>query len=336
MGGLIEPAAGGKAGLLGVAMDEFPDVVAARYTNDFLRTHGTGERPMIAYCAFPGPHSPWMIPAEFGLRYRPDEIPLWTNRHDSFEGKPVYQQKLARLAASRTDPAQADDELRELLAHCFTYLELVDEQLGTIIATLKEIGIYDDTAIIFTADHGDMAGSHGFPSKGAYMYDEIYRIPLLYKAPGSEVRPKRCSEPVNLMDITATVMDLVAGSEQATMGGHELHGQSILPLLNNDPAPWYKTVHYAEYHGDWYGHYTARMVTDGDWKLVWNLGDLCELYDLNDDPGELTNRFYDQTVATIRDDYLTRLFDEAERFGDGQLRLWNPAIESTLPNIPVF
>ena len=46
-------------------------------------------------------------------------------------------------------------------------------------------------------------------------------------------------------------------------------------------------MHYAEYHGDWYGHYSARMVTDGRWKLVWNLTDLCELYDLENDPHEL-------------------------------------------------
>ncbi|HET8522973.1 MAG TPA: sulfatase/phosphatase domain-containing protein, partial [Thermomicrobiales bacterium] len=129
---------------------------------------------------------------------------------------------------------------------------------------------------------------------------------------------------------TATTLQLMAGEPVSTMGGRELHGQSLLPLLEED-ASWYKPVHYAEYHGDWYGHYSARMVTDGDWKLVWNLGDLCELYDLNDDPNEFTNRFYDPACASVRDRYLATLFEEAKRFGDAQLNLWNPAVEEWLP-----
>lgn len=328
MGGLVQPAAGGKAGLLGAPMEEFPDVVAARYTTDFLRTQSESDAPFAAFCAFPGPHSPWMIPEEYGLKYRPEEIPLWSNRHDTFEGKPLYQQKLRRLAAAKTDSARADAELRELLAHCFSYLELIDIQVGEIVATLKELDLYDSTAIIFTADHGDMAGSHGFPSKGAYMYDEIYRIPLIYKAPGREHRGDRYDQPVHLMDITATVMHLMAGVEQTRLGSHPLHGKSFLPILDSTTGEWYKSVHFAEYHGDWYGHYTARMVTDGTWKLVWNLGDLCELYDLKNDPDELINRFYDPAVAATRDRYLEELFREAERFDDGQLRLWNTSIES--------
>ncbi len=102
------------------------------------------------------------------------------------------------------------------------------------------------------------------------------------------------------------------------MGEHQLHGRSLTGLLGGDGS-WDRQVHYAQYHGDWYGHYSSRMVTDGRWKLVWNLLDLCELYDLQHDPHEMTNRFYDPACRDIRHHYMTLLLAEAQRLGDGQL-----------------
>ena len=154
--------------------------------------------------------------------------------------------------------------------------------LGEVVATLRELGLYDETAIFLTADHGDMAGSHGLWNKGAYMYDEIYRVPMLFKPPGGG-SVGRVSQPVNLMDVTATMVHLMAGEQVRDIGSGEMDGRSFLPLAEGE-TDWYKSVNYSEYHGDWYGHYSSRMVTDGRWKLVWNLTDLSELYDLERGP----------------------------------------------------
>jgi len=108
--------------------------------------------------------------------------------------------------------------------------------------------------------------------------------------------------------------------------GQCLHGESLLPLVQGDDD-WGRAMHYAEYHGDWYGHYSARMVTDGRWKLVWNLTDLCELYDLENDPHELQNRFYDPGLEAVRAAYFEHLTDEAKRTDDAQLRLLLPQVE---------
>ena len=116
-----------------------------------------------------------------------------------------------------------------MLACCFSYIELIDEMVGEIVSTLKELGLYEGTAIIFTADHGDMAGSHGLMNKGGYMYDEIYRIPLLLKRPGVQRNTKNSSF-VHLMDVTATCLHLMTGAEQDSLSGRRLHGQSLLPL----------------------------------------------------------------------------------------------------------
>ncbi len=327
IGPLVQSVGRGAAGTLDVAMEGFPDVAAARYTQTFLRSRDT-TRPFFATCSFPGPHFPWMVPEEWGICYDPADIEMWPNRYDAFEGKPISQRKIRLLNeanAGGLSAAEQDQELKEMLACCFSYMELIDEMVGEMVSTLKELGLYEDTAIVFTADHGDMAGSHGLMNKGAYMYDETYRIPLLLKRPGA-TGASRNSSFVHLMDVTATCLHLMTGAEQDSLSGRRLHGQSLLPLAAGE-TEWPRSMHYAEYHGDWYGHYSARMVTDGRWKLVWNLTDLCELYDLENDPHELHNRFYEPGLEAVRATYFECLTGEAQRTGDGQLRLLKPQVE---------
>ena len=207
LGPLVKSVGGGDAGTLDVPMEGFPDVVAARYSQRFLNERSAG-RPFTLFCAFPGPHPKWLVPEEFGLRYDPKDIPDWPNRYDDFDGKPLYQKKLRLIGDRRGDGKGASPQ--ELLAYCLSYIELIDTMVGDVVATLRELGLYDDTAIFLTADHGDMAGSHGLWNKGAYMYDEIYRVPMLFKPPGGGAG-ERLSQPVNLMDVTATMVHLMAG-----------------------------------------------------------------------------------------------------------------------------
>ena len=306
--------------------------VAARYTQEFLRTRDQA-RPFVAFCSFPGPHSPWLVPEEFGIRYAIEDVPLWPNWDDTFEGKPLNQKKLRLFDYHRNPHVRDPEQLRALLAVCFAYLELIDGMLGEVVATLKELGEYDRTAIVFTADHGDMARSHGFLSKGAYMYDEIYRIPLLFKRAGSPA-PGRSTALVHLMDVTATVAHLMAGEEQTTLGAETLHGRSLLPLVHGDTAgSWDREVMYVEYHGDWFGHYSSRMVTDGRWKLVLNFSDLGELYDLEADPHKLVNRYYDPAMRAVRRRYHELLRSEAQRLDDGQAEYYTTAVEEDLGSV---
>lgn len=331
VGPVVRSVLGGRAGTLDVPMGRFPDAYAADLTRRFLRERSR-DRPFLCYCAFPGPHSPWMVPEEFGIRYDAKDIPVWQNRHDPLDGKPLYQRKLA-LMEQQPDQRQHlrnDGELRELLACLFSYVELIDEQVGRVLGELKATGDYDDTLVVFTADHGDMAGAHGFLSKGGYSYDEIYRIPLVVKpAAVDAVAPVRRTVPVTLLDVTATILAQAAGEAVTSLGGRDLHGESLLPLFADAAAPW-RNVAYCQFHGDWYGHYSLRMVTDGRWKLAWNLTDLCELYDLANDPLELTNRFYDVEYREVRDRYMDILKSEATRLGDAHMRLHRPEVEELI------
>lgn len=321
------PVVGRYAGTLNRPMAEFPDVMTAANTQAFLRERDP-DHPFLAFCAFPGPHAPWYVPAEFGIRYDPAQMPVWPNFHDTFTDKPINQRK-CRLRGKYLHGPDAETTLQKMIAcHC-SYIELIDTLIGELIGTLKQRGLYDNTMIVLTADHGDMLGAHGLLSKGAYMYEEIYRIPMLVRHP--EIAARRVDAPVNLIDLTATLMHAMSGREWTAMVPESdwprndslaLQGQSLLPLMRGEAA-WARPVHYAEYHGDWYGHYTSRMVCDKQYKVVWNAPDLCELYDRANDPHELHNRFYDPEMAAVRDHYLDLLVADAKLLNDGQALIAN-------------
>ncbi len=328
MGSFTKQMGNGTAGLVDVQLETFPDVQTATMTKSYLRGRKT-DRPFLLYCAFPGPHPPWMLPNAFGIRYSPEHIPLWDNRREINSGeKPFYQQRLSGISLLSTEGSseeQADALLQELLACEYSYIELIDIMIGQIIYTLKETGQYEDTAIIFTADHGSMSGAHGFTYKGAYMYDEIYRIPLLFKPAGTTCRRQRTSACVNLMDVTASIMHIISGRRQNSPGDQELDGKSFLTDTLDDVTDG-RSFHYAEYYGNDYGNYSARMITDGEWKLVYNFSDKSELYNLESDPGELDNLFYDAGYSNIRQSLIRELLEQADKYDDGCFVLWHKEI----------
>jgi len=229
LGELVNPMCSGTAGFYDGPMATNPDVVAAQYSIDFL-DHRDKAKSFMLFCVFPGPHSEWKLPIEWGLRHQPDETELPANRFDTFKNKPIKQRK-ERLYQKSHHTEEVF--LREATACIYSYIELIDHELGRVVAKLKAEGQYDNSLIVFTSDHGDMRGAHGMFSKGAYIYDEIYRIAMVIKPPANIDAPARIERaPVTLTDLTATMLHVLTGEEQSTIGENTLHGSSLLPLLS--------------------------------------------------------------------------------------------------------
>ena len=171
------------------------------------------------------------------------------------------------------------------------------------MAALSELGLEDDTAVLFSTDHGDMTGAHGgFFDKGPFMYEETYHIPLVARVPGAG-RPGVCSRFVSNMDLATTALD-IAGTEIPER--HE--GRSLLPLIRDPAHEWPDDV-MCEFHGHRY-LYSQRMLRWDRYKYVFNVSECDELYDLEQDPHELRNCLGDPLYA--------------DRLRDGQrrLRMW--------------
>lgn len=178
----------------------------------------------------------------------------------------------------------------------------VDRWIGTLLDALAEHGHADDTVVVVVSDHGEAFGVHRVGGKkmffhGQTLYDELLRVPLIVRVPGTEAR--RIDAPVALVDVAPTVTDLF-GIERPD----DWIGRSLEPLILGEELP--ERPLYGELiPAPSWDHAWKMMVTgDGAHKIIYRISDKrFELYDLNADPDELTDLFRTETelAATLKD-----------------------------------
>ncbi len=155
----------------------------------------------------------------------------------------------------------------------------VDAYVGKVVAKLNELGIYDDTVIILTSDHGEAFQDHGLFFHGQNLYDEVIKVPLLIRVPGWT--PRRVEGPISLIDVAPTYLDLVNLSSP-----QEFEGQSLVAaMLGKAPVPDRPVFSELLPYTSWKEHH--KVVIQGDLKYIRVLtAGTQELYDLSKDPGE--------------------------------------------------
>ena len=217
----------------------------------------------------------------------PAEIPPWPNFHDDFAGKPPIYQRHHDSFVGEGNPRRTWDECAVWAALYFGFATQIDAQIGRVLAALDELGLGNSTAVLMSADHGDLTGSHGgMHDKNALGVEELMHIPLMARLPADNPSGAgaTCDLPVSNLDIPATVMDLAgAGVPEC------FDGRSLLPILRGErPGDWPDYVT-AECSGVHFA-YETRMVVWDRFKYVFHPGSFDELYDLQEDPHELANQ----------------------------------------------
>lgn len=232
--------------------------------------------PFFLSLNFWGPHEPYYVTAEDYALYRDMDIPPWP----SFTGGKEVENKLHRLVQR---PEQDWSFFENNLRHYYAALTGIDRQIGRLLQYLKDSGIYDDSYIIFCADHGDSQGCHnGMENKSGHMYNETTRIPLMIKPPHGN----RCAvtdQLASTVDIYATVLDIAGYKKGDWQAGH-----SLLPLLK-DPGSAVRNYVVCECVSASPLIAMQRMYRSGAMKYIFNCGGADELYDLDADPYELRN-----------------------------------------------
>jgi len=213
------------------------------------------------------------------------------------EGKPeyvkdcYYQQIVKEFSTDFKD-------WKKSVAVYYGFIKFIDDQVARLIQCLKDENEYENTLIIFTSDHGEMMGSHGLWQK-MMPYEEAVRVPLIFSAPFIQ-NPIKSSEAVSLLDIMPTVLSMVGiGDLPDNMQGLDLTEL----LVENKPIG--KRYLFSEHRplGDFHKAVNWRMVTDNEYKFVYNEGDRNELYNMTDDPSEMNNLIDDEDIREIVDHY---------------------------------
>ncbi|MFD8361469.1 sulfatase-like hydrolase/transferase [Streptomyces hygroscopicus] len=281
----------------------FEHYLATR-TIEQLDRYAADGRPFYLATHFFGPHLPYLLPDAYYDRYDPGLVELPPSIAETFEGKPPVQRNYSAHWTFDTMPIEVT---RKLIAVYWGYVTLIDEQIGRILTRLDELGLTDDTSVFFTADHGEFTGAHRLHDKGPAMYEDIYRIPGIIRVPGQEPQVRR--EFVSLTDCTATILEL-AGCDPSPA----TDSRSLLPLVRGEHPDWPEEL-LAEFHGHHFP-YPQRMLREDRYKLVVNPESVNELYDLDADPHELSNRYEHPELAGVRRRMMRRLYDLLRERGD--------------------
>lgn len=293
------------------------------------------EKPLFLKVSFARPHSPYDPPQRFLDMYKDvTNIPKpaigdWCGKYS----KPKDPEKVASDAPFGNF---GDEYAVNSRRHYYANISFIDEQVGQVIAALKEKGMYDNAIICFTADHGDMLGDH-YHWRKTYPYEGSTHIPFIVKWPSELVKSvpngSRIDQPVELRDFLPTFIDLAGGAVPPDMDG-----SSLVKLVQGDGSDWRKYIdmeHATCYSADnyWCG------LTDGKMKYVWNLHNGKEqLFDLQKDPQELTDCAdkpdYADTLKELRAAMVDHLKERGEDFvKDGKLVVRNSTLLYS-PNFP--
>lgn len=229
-----------------------------------------------------GPHGPYHAPTEYLDLYREDSIPPWASWNDDQKQKPPIHN------AHRTETT-ADwkwEDYETLLRTYFASITEIDHQVGRMVKFLREQGQYENTMIIFGADHGDSVGVHrGLTDKSLFMYEETNRIPLIIKEAGVAGRAGEREERfAGTCDLYSTILDYAGVALEEA----ERDGKSLRPLLDGSATEWRDCI-VTEASGLDFIQYTQRALRWSHYKYVFNCGDPDELYDLEADPHEVIN-----------------------------------------------
>jgi choline-sulfatase len=235
--------------------------------------------PFLLVASYHHPHDPFHVTQELWDLYEGAEIDV-PSRPGDLDSTYSAMDRWANEAHG-VDEVRLDDagNLRALRRAYYGLVTYVDHKLGELLATLDQTGERDDTVVVFLSDHGDMLGEKGMVQKRCF-YEWSARVPLVLELPDGRGAGTTVSEPVSLLDLLPTLLDLVGHPEGERL---QLDGSSLVPLVDGDPDPG-RTV-LSEYHVEKV-RAPCFMARRGRHKLVHVHGHDEQLFDLDADPGE--------------------------------------------------
>ncbi len=260
-------------------LEEYVDYWVADQSMEFLGY--PGPKPFFLWCGFCGPHAPIDPPEPYNRMYPFDQMPLPKQRNDhpprSPKGKPT---------------AWWGDDVNKILRWRSYYsglVTLIDDMIGKMMGVLDRRGLWDNTLVILTTDHGDMAGDYNMVEKGNF-YEEVIHVPLIVVPPGSRGAHRRVTGLVEVTDVAPTILDYAGVPIPPQMA----QAMSLRPLVaGGGPARDAILCENTHKNGQ-----SSKCIRSDRYKYIFSGADrLAEFYDLQEDPDEQINLIGDPRYA---------------------------------------
>lgn len=290
---------GGAGGTSGVRsklpLRLFRDTFYAEETIDFLRHNK--DNPFCVWSSFYMPHTPLVPHGQFWDLYDPESLTLPERSAKDLESGFVGHLIRAR---ERGWYQQTDPELRLALAGYYGNVSQMDANVGRVLDVMEELGLLDNTVVVYTSDHGEMAGAHRMWTKHN-MYEQSVSVPLIVRTPEGLGRGTSRSELVEQVDLLPTLAEL-CGVEAP-----QCDGRSFAGLLRDER---YQPREFAFSQYDfcrnvftrdnrYVGREPILMVRTERYKLNYLSWERSELFDLEKDPGETRNAIDDPGLSGV-------------------------------------
>ena len=250
------------------------------------------ERPFLLFTSFTHPHDPFQCRQEHWDRYRHDDVPPPLVDTAQADMDPYSLRLTAQYGLTDRPPSP---EQVQVARHAYLgSISYVDDIVGELLAALRDSGLYDNTVIILTTDHGEMLGEHGLWYKKNF-FENACRIPLIVSHP--QLAERRVDANVSLVDLLPTLLE-IAGDDELQSLVEPIAGHSLWGLVQGSDNDWNHPV-YAENLAE--GALTPLLMVKQDRiKYVYSAIDRHQLYDLAVDPEEEHNQIDNSDYHSLR------------------------------------
>ncbi|NMA85257.1 MAG: sulfatase-like hydrolase/transferase [Epulopiscium sp.] len=301
----------------------------AERSNAYLEEYKDKEEPFFLWASFLDPHPPYFVPEPWDTMYDPNSLTL-PQLHEgehknnpphyalTQEGHPDFSSydetgfAIHGFHSHQEDP----EELRKDMAAYYGMVSMMDKYIGKILDKLEELGLAEETIVVFTTDHGHFFGHHGLIAKGPFHYEDMIKIPFIVRYPTHVPAGKTSDAMQSLVDLAPTFLDMLEVPVPRKMTGVVQTDvwRGVKPqardhiICENHHEP--SSVHLKTYVNDRYKITVYYNQTYG------------ELYDLEKDPEEINNLWSDPTYQELKAELLLK-YAWAEM---GKEPMWMPRL----------
>lgn len=284
--------------------DNFDMVVTRRATELISKYAANGDQFFI-HVGLEKPHPPFTTAQRYLDMHDPEKFEL-PETFDTWYDKGKYPWIPNWVHSGIPKDLEKAQNVMAAYNACITQ---VDDMVGRVVQSLKDNGLYDNTIIIYTTDHGEHLFEHGLRGKHC-MYEAAVKIPFIVSYPKRFKQGIKISSLTSLLDVYPTLTEIAGAPVPETA-----QGESLLDMLiNGEENP--ERVVYSEYHGGDYSllgkvrNVPSRMLREGDFKYVYTHGIVHQLYNVKEDPNELVNLAMDEAYQDqVRDLYFRTMVD---------------------------
>ena len=270
----------------------------AERSEAWLSERAESDEPFFLQMSFPDPHHPFTPPGRYWNMYDPARIPL----PESFGCGDLPPIRAMREALRKgIDPrdnqnpfAVTEDEARSIIALTYGMITMIDDAIGRVMNKLDDLGLADDTVIVFTSDHGDYMGDHGLMLKLLLHYQGLIKVPFIWHDPMLPTRMEVDDGLASSIDIASTIL--------ARAGIQPYNGIQGRDLLSTAPPEAIMVEEDSQRSMIGFDRpQRVRTVVTRRFRMSLREGeDWNELYDLSADPGEMDNLYDRSSALAIR------------------------------------